>query len=62
MRFVAASESRLNVYPATVEQFLARGCEMLRHRSAFAQVEAVCLAPGRDGDRITEASSSAPAR
>ena len=62
LRFVAASDSRLNVYPATIEQFLVRGCDMLRHRSAFAQVEAVCPAPRRDGDRITEATSSAPAR
>ena len=62
LRFVAASDSRLNVYPATVEQFLVRGCDMLRHRSAFAQVAAVCPAARRDGDRITEAPSSAPAR
>lgn len=45
LRFVAASEARLNVYPTTVEQFLVRGCEMLRHRSAFAQLQAVCAAP-----------------
>ena len=44
LRFVAASGRRLNVYPATVEQFLVRGCGMLRHRSAFERVEAVCPA------------------
>ena len=27
----------------TVELFLVRGCSMLRHRSAFERVEAVCL-------------------
>ena len=44
LRFVAASGRRLNVYPVTVEQFLVRGCGMLRHRSAFKQVDALCPA------------------
>ena len=44
LRLVAASGRRLNVYPATVDQFLVRGCGMLRHRSAFERVEAVCPA------------------
>ena len=44
LRFVAASGRRLNVYPATVDQFLVRACGMLRHRSAFERVEAVCPA------------------
>jgi hypothetical protein len=44
LRFVAASGSRLNVYPATMEQFLVRGCNMLRHRSEFERVAAVCPA------------------
>ena len=44
LRFVAANGSRLNVYPATVEQFLVRGCNMLRHRSEFERVADVCSA------------------
>ncbi len=43
LRFVAASGSRLNVYPATVEQFLVRGCNMLRHRSEFEQLQRCVL-------------------
>jgi len=44
LRFVAASEGRLRIYPATAEQFLTRGCEMLRQREEFKQVQASCLA------------------
>ena len=43
VRFVAGSVGRLNVYPATVEQFLVRACDMLRHRGAFERVQAECL-------------------
>ena len=46
-RVVAASERHLTIYPATLERFLAQGCEMLRHRKAFEQVAAWCPAGGK---------------
>lgn len=42
-RIVAAHGSSLKIYPVIVRDFLSRGCDMLRHRKEFKEVEAVCL-------------------
>jgi WD40 repeat protein len=44
LRFVAAIDSQLKIYPATADQFLTRACTMLRHRDEFKQVQALCPA------------------
>jgi WD40 repeat protein len=42
LRFVVASGSQVKIYPATAEQFLTLGCNRLRHRKAFEQLQALC--------------------
>jgi WD40 repeat protein len=44
LRLVAASGSQLKIYAATAVQFLTRGCDMLRNREEFKQVQALCPA------------------